>query len=93
MKGGYAAEITCGKISMKTYEVLLRGHFEKRIDVKAFSEKEAKEKVEMLLFETNALNFTKDEFVKGEAKMLSCDESREDSSKKTKSDIHFLLGK
>ena len=52
---------------MKKYDVTLRGHYEKTISVYADSPEEAKKKTEIVLFDTDLIDFTDDDFVCGEA--------------------------
>lgn len=44
---------------MKKYDVVLRAEYEKKLFVYADNEDEAREKIEMLLFDTNAVTFEK----------------------------------
>ena len=60
---------------MKKYDVTLRGHYEKTISVYADSPEEAKKKTETVLFDTDLIDFTDDDFVCGEANIT---ESLED---------------
>lgn len=55
---------------MKKYDVLLRADYEKRFFVYAESEDEAREKVEILLFDTNAVTFGDENFMGGEAEIM-----------------------
>ena len=43
---------------MKKYDVTLRGHYEKTISVYADSPEEAKKKTEIVLFDTDLIDFT-----------------------------------
>ena len=52
---------------MKKYAVTLRGHYEKTISVYADSPEEAKKKTETVLFDTDLIDFSDDDFVCGEA--------------------------
>ena len=52
---------------MKKYDVTLRGHYEKTISVYADSPEEAKKKTEIVLFDTDLIGFSDDDFVCGEA--------------------------
>ena len=52
---------------MKKYDVTLRGHYEKTISVYADSPEEAKKKTEIVLFDTDLIDFSDDDFVCGEA--------------------------
>lgn len=53
---------------MKKYDVTLTAHYEKTISVCAESAEQAKEKTEMIMFDTDLINFT-DDFIYGEAKV------------------------
>lgn len=60
---------------MKKYYVTLIAHYEKTISVCAESAEQAKEKTEMIMFDTNLINFTDDDFIYGEAKVTeSCED-------------------
>ena len=52
---------------MKKYDVTLTAHYEKTISVCAESAEQAKAKTEIILFDTDLINFTDDDFVCGEA--------------------------
>ena len=52
---------------MKKYDVTLTGHYEKTISVYADSPEQAKEKMETVLFDTDLIHFTDNDFVCGEA--------------------------
>ena len=54
---------------MKKYDVVLRAEYEKKLFVYADNEDEAREKIEMLLFDTNAVTFENENFVSGEAEI------------------------
>ncbi len=54
---------------MKKYDVLLRTEYEKQFFVYAENEEEAREKVETLLFDTNAITFGDENFMGGEAEI------------------------
>lgn len=65
---------------MKKYDVTLRGHYEKTISVYADSPEEAKKKTEIVLFDTDLIDFSDDDFVCGEADITElfeggCEES------------------
>lgn len=55
--------------TMKKYDVLLRADYEKRFFVYAESEEEARKKVEILLFDTNAITLGNENFMGGEAEI------------------------
>ena len=65
---------------MKKYDVTLTAHYEKTVAVYADSPEQAKEKIETVLFDTDLIDFSDEDFVCGEAKICgSCeDESCED---------------
>ena len=52
---------------MKKYDVTLTAHYQKTISVCAESAEQAKAKTEIILFDTDLINFTDDDFVCGEA--------------------------
>lgn len=52
---------------MKKYDVTLTAHYQKTISVCAESAEQAKAKTEIILFDTDLINFTDDNFVCGEA--------------------------
>ena len=52
---------------MKKYEVTLTGHYEKTISVYAESPEQAKEKIEIILFDTDLVDFADEDFIGGEA--------------------------
>ena len=52
---------------MKQYEVTLTGHFEKTVSVYADSSEQAAEKLKIVLFDTNLVRFSDEDFVCGEA--------------------------
>lgn len=52
---------------MKKYDVTLTGHYEKTISVYAESSEEAKEKTKIILFDTDLIQFSDEDFVCGEA--------------------------
>lgn len=58
---------------MKKYEVTLRGHYEKTISVYADSPEDAKRKTEIVLFDTDVIDFSDDDFVSGEANIAEAD--------------------
>lgn len=65
---------------MKKYDVTLTGHYEKTISVYADSPEEAKEKTEIILFDTDLIDFTDEDFTFGEAAIKTavedgCEES------------------
>ena len=52
---------------MKKYEVTLTAHYEKTISVYADSPEEAREKLKTVLFDTDLVRFSDEDFVCGEA--------------------------
>ena len=60
---------------MKKYDVTLIGHYEKTIAVYADSPEQAAEKVKIILFDTDLIEFFDEDFVCGEADIT---EQRED---------------
>ena len=60
---------------MKKYDVTLTAHYQKTVSVYAESPEQAKEKTKIILFDTDLINFTDDDFVCGEADIT---EQRED---------------
>lgn len=63
---------------MKQYEVTLTGHYEKTISVYADSPEQAAEKVKIVLFDTDLIEFSDEDFVCGEADIQDADECDED---------------
>lgn len=58
---------------MKQYEVTLTGHYEKTISVYADSPEQAAEKLKIILFDTNLIDFSDEDFVCGEADIAEAD--------------------
>ena len=52
---------------MKKYDVTLTAHYEKTISVYADSPEEAREKLKTVLFDTDLVSFSDEDFVCGEA--------------------------
>ena len=52
---------------MKQYDVTLTGHYEKTISVYADSPEQAAEKLKIILFDTDLIDFSDEDFVCGEA--------------------------
>ena len=52
---------------MKKYDVTLTAHYQKTVSVYAESPEQAKEKTKIILFDTDLIDFTDDDFVCGEA--------------------------
>lgn len=65
---------------MKKFDVTLTAHYEKTLSVYAESPEQAKEKIEIVLFDTDLVDFTDDDFICGEADIIeSCEDSLEDA--------------
>lgn len=65
---------------LKKYDVTLTAHYEKTISVCAESAEQAKAKTEIILFDTDLINFTDEDFICGEAKINeSCEDGAEDT--------------
>lgn len=65
---------------MKKYAVTLTGHYEKTISVYADTPEQAAEKVKIILFDTDLISFSEEDFVCGEAKIEDAD--KEDGKEK-----------
>ena len=52
---------------LKKYDVTFTAHYRKTLSVYAESPEQAKEKTKIILFDTDLINFTDDDFVCGEA--------------------------
>ena len=65
---------------MKKYDVTLTAHYRKTISVCAESAEQAKAKAEIILFDTDLINFTDDDFVCGEADITEQSEDSLDSA-------------
>ena len=63
---------------MKKYDVTLTGHYEKTISVYADSPEQAAEKVKIILFDTDLIEFSDEDFSCGEADIAEADECEED---------------
>lgn len=48
---------------MKKYDVTLTAHYQKTVSVYAESHERAKEKTKIILFDTDLINFTDDDFL------------------------------
>ena len=59
---------------MKKYDVTLTAHYEKNISVYADSPEQAKEKINIVLFDTDLIDFTDEDFVCGEAEFTEANE-------------------
>lgn len=59
---------------MKKFDVTLTAHYEKTISVYADSPEQAKAKTEIVLFDTDLIDFSDEDFVCGEAAINECDE-------------------
>lgn len=62
---------------MKQYDVTLTGHYEKTISVYADSPEQAAEKLRIILFDTDLIDFSDEDFVCGEADIMEADEDGE----------------
>ena len=72
---------------MKKYDVTLTAHYEKTISVCAESAEQAKAKTEIILFDTDLINFTDEDFICGEAKINeSCEDGAEDTDEEANED-------
>ena len=60
---------------MKKYEITLTAHYEKTISVYADSLKEAREKLKTVLFDTDLVAFSEEDFVCGEADIEDADKT------------------
>jgi len=65
---------------LKKYDVTLTGHFEKTVSVYADSPEQAAEKLKIILFDTDLVRFSDENFVCGEADIKdenegSCEEN------------------
>lgn len=68
------------KKRLKKYDVTLTAHYEKTISVYAESPEQAKEKIETVLFDTDLIDFTDDDFVCGEADITElCEDGLSDT--------------
>lgn len=65
---------------MKKYDVTLTAHYEKTISVYAESPEDAKRKMELILFDTDLIDFTDDDFVCGEANITEQSEDGLDNT-------------
>ena len=68
---------------MKKYDVTLTGHYEKTISVYADSPEQAAEKVKIVLFDTDLIEFSDEDFVCGEADIQDAGECNEDGCEET----------
>lgn len=65
---------------MKKYDVMLTGHYEKTISVYADSPEQAVEKVKIILFDTDLIDFSDEDFVCGGADIVDADEDGNEES-------------
>lgn len=63
---------------MNEYKITLTAHYEKTVSVFADSPKQAQEKMKTVLFDTDLIHFTDDDFVCGEA--VIADDNEDDCS-------------
>ena len=54
---------------MKQYDITLTGHFEKSVSIYADSPEQAAEKLKIVLFDTDLIQFSDGDFVCGEAEI------------------------
>lgn len=54
-------------LPLKQYEITLTGHFEKTVSIYADSPEQAAEKLRIILFDTDLIKFSNEDFVCGEA--------------------------
>lgn len=72
---------------MKNYDVTITAHYEKTVSVCADSPEQAAEKVKIILFDTDLIDFSDEDFVCGEAKINeSCEDGAEDSDEEANED-------
>lgn len=72
---------------MKKYDVTLTGHYEKTISVYAESPEEAKEKTKIILFNTDLIQFSDEDFVCGEADITEENEGDFEENEVTDEDM------
>ena len=60
---------------MKNYDVTLTAHYEKTVSVCADSPEQAAEKVKIILFDTDLIEFSDEDFVCGEADIADADKT------------------
>ena len=65
---------------MKKYDVTLTAHYEKTISVYAENPEQAKEKTQIILFDTDLIDFTDDDFVCGEADITDAEENADETA-------------
>ena len=63
---------------MKKYDVTLTAHYEKTISVYASSLEDARKKVEIVLFDTDLIDFTDEDFTSGEANISEAQQEDEE---------------
>lgn len=67
---------------MKNYDVTLTAHYEKTVSVCADSPEQAAEKVKIILFDTDLIEFSDEDFVCGEADITEHSEDGLDDTDK-----------
>lgn len=72
---------------MKKYDVTLTGQYEKTISVYAESPEEAKEKTKIILFDTDLIRFSDEDFVCGEADITEENEDDFEENEVTDEDM------
>ena len=63
---------------MNKYDVTLTAYYEKTVSVYADTPEQAKEKIETVLFDTDIIQFTDEDFIGGDAAILVADEGKPD---------------
>ena len=65
--------------SLKKFKVTLTGHYQKTISVYAETPEQAKEKTETILFDTDLIDFSDEDFIGGEAAIsVGCEDGLEE---------------
>ena len=62
---------------MNKYDVTLTAHYEKTVSVYADTPEQAKEKIETVLFDTDIIQFSDEDFIGGDAAILVADEGKQ----------------
>ena len=63
---------------MNKYDVTLTAHYEKTVSVYPDTPEQAKEKIETVLFDTDIIQFSDEDFIGGDAAILVADEGKPD---------------
>ena len=61
---------------MNKYDVTLTAHYKKTVSVYADTPEQAKEKIETVLFDTDIIQFTDEDFIGGDAAILVADKEK-----------------